>query len=56
VASNPSAIIEAEPNTLAAIAYGDRKLAAAMRAREVRVEGDRAVVRRFLGLFPLPKG
>jgi DNA-binding HxlR family transcriptional regulator/putative sterol carrier protein len=54
-APHPDATLTADPNTLAAIAYGGRKFAEAVRAGEVRVEGDRGVARRFLGLFPLPE-
>ncbi len=53
-AANPDAVIEAEADTLAALAYGGRKLAEAIQADEVRVEGDKSIARRFLTLFPLP--
>jgi len=46
-AEAPDATIAAEPGTLAAVLWHGR------RAGDLRVEGDRAAVRRFLGLFPL---
>jgi DNA-binding HxlR family transcriptional regulator len=54
-AERPDAIIDADdPNALAAVAYAGRDLEEAVRAGEVRIGGDRAVVERFLTLFPLP--
>jgi DNA-binding HxlR family transcriptional regulator len=54
-AETPSAVIEADPNALAALVYGGRDLTEAMRSGDVRLEGDETVVRRFLTLFPLPE-
>jgi DNA-binding HxlR family transcriptional regulator len=54
-AEAPAAVIEADPNALAAVVYGGRKLADALRAGELRIDGDRAVVERFVTLFPLPE-
>ncbi|MCW7538075.1 winged helix-turn-helix transcriptional regulator [Aquabacterium sp. A7-Y] len=48
------AVFEADPNRLAAVVYGGRKLPEALRLGEVRVEGDKAAARRFASLFPLP--
>ncbi len=53
-ASHPGAILDSDPNTLAAVVYGGQKLADAQRAGSLKVEGDKAVVKRFLTLFPLP--
>jgi DNA-binding HxlR family transcriptional regulator/putative sterol carrier protein len=51
----PDARIEASPEALVEVVYGGRKLADAMRAGDVRVDGDRNIARRFVGLFPLPQ-
>ena len=53
-AAQPDAVLETDPGTLAALAYGGRKLNEALRVGDVKVEGDKAVVKRFLTLFPLP--
>jgi len=42
-------------NTLAALAYGGSKLSEALRAGDLKIEGDKSVVKRFLTLFPMPK-
>jgi DNA-binding HxlR family transcriptional regulator/putative sterol carrier protein len=52
--ARPDAVIEASADALVAVAYGGRKFLDALRAGELRVEGDKAVARRFFGLFPLP--
>jgi DNA-binding HxlR family transcriptional regulator/putative sterol carrier protein len=54
-ADRPDAIVSADSNTLAALVYGGRKLADALRSKDLRVEGDKAAVKRFLTLFPLPE-
>lgn len=54
-AERPDAVITSDPNTLAAVAYGGLKLADALRSGDLRIEGDKAAVRRFLTLFPLPE-
>ncbi len=53
-ADRPDAIVEASPEALIAVAYGGKKLAEAVREGEMKVEGDKAVAKRFFGLFPLP--
>jgi DNA-binding HxlR family transcriptional regulator len=53
-AEGPVAIIETEPATLAALLWHGRKLSAAARAGEVKLQGSRAAAERFLRLFPLP--
>lgn len=50
----PDAAVEADPDALAAVVYGGRKLTEAMAAGDVRVEGDKALVKRFVTFFPLP--
>ena len=55
-AEEPDAIIEAEASTtLGVLVYGGRQLEEALSSGEVRIEGDRGAVERFLGLFPLPE-
>lgn len=50
----PDATIEADVGTLAALVFGGRPLEEALCSGEVRIEGDRRAVERFLTLFPLP--
>jgi len=52
-AQRPDATIETDPGTLAAVLWHDRGLAEAMRSGELRIEGSRPAVTRFLSLFPL---
>jgi DNA-binding HxlR family transcriptional regulator len=52
-ASHPDAVIEADSATLVAVIYGGRRITEAARGGELKVEGDKAAVKRFLGLFPL---
>ena len=54
-ADAPDAVIEASPGGLASVLFEGRPLAEAEQAGDVRVEGDRAAVTRFLTLFPLPE-
>jgi DNA-binding HxlR family transcriptional regulator/putative sterol carrier protein len=49
------AIIESDPATLAALVYEGYPLDEAMRTGEIKIEGERRAVERFLGLFPLPE-
>lgn len=51
----PDSILAGDPNALAAVIYGGQKLADAVRAGDLRVEGDLSAVKRFLTLFPLPE-
>jgi DNA-binding HxlR family transcriptional regulator len=53
-AENPVATIETDPGTLARVLWHGRKIAAALRSGELRIEGDRSAARRFLALFPAP--
>jgi DNA-binding HxlR family transcriptional regulator len=50
----PDAIIESYPATLAALVYEGCSLDEALRSGDIKIEGDRSAVERFLGLFPLP--
>jgi len=54
-AVEPDAVVISDPDTLAMIVYGGRDLDAAIRAGDITVEGDKAVVARFVTLFPLPE-
>src|SRR3712207_1460182 len=54
-AERADAIIESDPGTLAALVYEGRDLADALRTGEIRIEGDRSAVERFLTLFPMPE-
>jgi DNA-binding HxlR family transcriptional regulator/putative sterol carrier protein len=53
-ADRPDAVVEAGPGALAALVYGGRKLAEALRSGDVKVEGNKSAVKRFLGFFPMP--
>lgn len=53
-AHRPDATVESDVPTLAAILFGGRELAEAVRSRDLAIEGDEAALERFLGLFPLP--
>jgi DNA-binding HxlR family transcriptional regulator len=54
-AEQPDAMVEADAGTLAGIVYGDLELDEALGSGGLRIEGDRAMVERFLALFPLPE-
>jgi DNA-binding HxlR family transcriptional regulator len=54
-AERPTATIDTDPQTLAALLYGGRALNDALRTGEVTVAGETAVVTRFMRLFPLPE-
>lgn len=51
----PDSVLAGDPNALAAVIYGGQKLTDAVRAGDLRVDGDLGVVKRFLTLFPLPE-
>ena len=50
----PDATVEADAGTLAGLVYDDLELDDALSSEDLRIRGDRAVVERFLALFPLP--
>ena len=54
-ADRPDAIIETGPGTLAALVYEGRQLTEALRSGDIKIEGSRGAVERFLTLFPLPE-
>src|SRR5919112_5355611 len=51
----PDAIIEGDPAALAALVYEGRRLDEALSSGEIKIEGDKSAVERFLRLFPLPE-
>src|SRR5215208_3720190 len=53
-AADPDAIVEADAGTLGAILWSDRELDEALRAGDIKIEGDRRAVDRFVELFPQP--
>jgi DNA-binding HxlR family transcriptional regulator/putative sterol carrier protein len=54
-APDADAMIETDPDTLAAVLWEDRPLADAQRSKSLTVEGDKAAVARFVRLFPRPE-
>ena len=54
-ARDPDAVVDTDAGTLLAVAHGRRELKAALRVKELEIEGDRGAVERFLGLFTLPE-
>lgn len=54
-AVEPEAVVTSDPDTLAMIVYGGRDLDEAVRAGDIAIDGDKAVVARFVRLFPLPE-
>lgn len=54
-AARPDAVVRCDQNALAAVVYAGRPLDAAIAAGEITVTGDRDLVARFAGLFPLPE-
>ena len=53
-AEDPEATIEAEVGVLAELLWRGRELEAALAAGEIRIEGSKRAVNRFLRLFPAP--
>jgi DNA-binding HxlR family transcriptional regulator len=54
-AEHPDAIVETDAMALSAVIWNGRDLDDAVQAGEVRIEGDRRALDRFLGLFPRPE-
>jgi DNA-binding HxlR family transcriptional regulator len=52
--ADPDATIMTDPETLTEVLWHGRKLSRALRAGEMKIDGDRALVERFPGLFPAP--
>jgi DNA-binding HxlR family transcriptional regulator len=54
-AHHADATIDTDPGTLDAVLWGGRSLTDAQRAGSMTIEGDKAAVRRFVRLFPMPE-
>jgi DNA-binding HxlR family transcriptional regulator len=54
-AEQPDATVETDAGTLAALVYDDLELDDTLSSGDLKIKGDRAVVERFLALFPLPE-
>jgi len=54
-AAEPDATLTTDPATMAALLWNARPLTEAVRSGDVTIQGSRAAVTRFLGLFPLPE-
>ena len=52
---DPDAIVETDAGTLSAVIWNGRELADALRAGDLRIEGERRAVTRLVGLFPRPR-
>jgi DNA-binding HxlR family transcriptional regulator/putative sterol carrier protein len=53
-AHHPDATVETDPDTLSGVRWGSTPLADAQRSGALTIEGDTALVERFVRLFPLP--
>jgi DNA-binding HxlR family transcriptional regulator/putative sterol carrier protein len=51
----PDAVIESDINGLRGVIWQGRELAEALRAGDIRIEGDRRAVERFVRVFPQPE-
>jgi DNA-binding HxlR family transcriptional regulator/putative sterol carrier protein len=51
----PDAVLTLEPGTLLALIHGEVTVAGALASGALAIDGDRAKVERFVGLFPLPE-
>ena len=54
-ADRADATIDTDPDTLAAVLWSSRSLADAQRSGQMKIEGDKTAVQRFLRLFPIPE-
>jgi DNA-binding HxlR family transcriptional regulator len=54
-AEAPDAAIETDPGTLEALLFDGRRLAEALGAADVRIDGDRKTVERLLSTYPAPQ-
>ena len=52
---SPDAVLTLDPGTLIALIHGEISVADALASGALALEGDRAGVERFVGLFPLPE-
>lgn len=51
---DPDVVIEADPTMLIEVLHGHRRLADALAAEAIRIDGDKRKGKRFMTLFPLP--
>jgi DNA-binding HxlR family transcriptional regulator/putative sterol carrier protein len=54
-ADDPDAIVETDVDTFREVLWGGRALADALRAGDLRIDGERTAVTRLVGLFPRPE-
>ena len=54
-ADDPEAVIQTDPPTFAGLISGERTPAEALRSGDVKVDGGRPALERFLGFFPMPE-
>jgi DNA-binding HxlR family transcriptional regulator len=54
-AADPDAVIETDVPTFTALIWDGRDLAGALRDGDIRIDGDRRAVTRFIRLFPQPQ-
>jgi DNA-binding HxlR family transcriptional regulator len=54
-AEEPEAIIAGTTEAVASVVYGGRKFQDATKSGDLNVEGDKALAKKFLSLFPLPE-
>jgi DNA-binding HxlR family transcriptional regulator/putative sterol carrier protein len=54
-ADRADATIDTDPDTLNAVLWGGRSLADAQRSGALTIDGDKAAVKRFIRLFPMPE-
>jgi DNA-binding HxlR family transcriptional regulator len=54
-AADPDAIVETDVDTFVAVIWNGRELSDAVRAGDLRIEGDERAVSRLTGLFPVPE-
>ncbi len=53
--ASPDAVLTLDPGTLLALIHGRVSVADALASGELAIDGDRELVERFVGLFPLPE-
>jgi ubiquinone biosynthesis protein UbiJ len=54
-ADQADATIDTDPDTINAILWGGRSLADAQRSGRMTIHGDKAAVKHFIRLFPMPE-
>ena len=53
--ASPDAVLTLDPGTLLALIHGEISVEDALASGELAIDGDRELVERFVGLFPLPE-